>query len=159
MVVLSCFGKPTVWTQIQSEEGDHMTLEQMRTAIAEAGKVAMAGGPSAGNRRVLFEQAVKEVRLIRANAIKWRTFLKTTPGAAGKAKKVRERAERRLGQFIIAMNDAGFLTDGRAIPGYKAGKLPKNTLTLTQLGITKDESKQFQKLARDVGPGIRGLDR
>ncbi len=88
--------------------GHHMTLDEMCSAIAAAGQDAMVGVPSAGNRRVVFEQAVKEVRLIRANAIKWRNFFKQTPGAAHKAKKVRHRAERRLGQFIIAMKDAVF---------------------------------------------------
>jgi hypothetical protein len=122
----------------------------MRRQIEAAGRDAMnpAGELDAAKRKALFARALEEVRLIRVDAIKWQRYFKRNQEAAGKAKKVRHRVERRLAQLIIAMNDAGFLSDGRAIPGYKIGTLPPNVGTLDDHGIDKDESKEWLKLAR-----------
>jgi ParB/RepB/Spo0J family partition protein len=125
-------------------------FSEMCREIEAAGQRAMhpVGELDDEKRTVLFAHAVEEVRGLRADAIKWKRYFKRRQEPRFKAWQVRQRAERRLGQLLIAMKDAGILTDGRSTPGFKIGTLPKEVLTLEQLGLGKDESRAWQALAR-----------
>jgi ParB/RepB/Spo0J family partition protein len=124
-----------------------MNYDAMVTAIADAGRRAMGpvGEPDAGNRRVRFVDAVRDVRRIRAKAMASGLYSKH-PDARRKAYEIRCRAERRLAQLIIEGKAASLLT---TLPtkGEKIGT-QTDKLTLKDLGISRRESQDWQKFAR-----------
>jgi len=129
-------------------------FEVMRATIMEAGRDAL--NPDAENRRPLFERAVRDVRGIRADTVKWANYSKHNPEVRRKADELRQWAERRIGQFLRAMKAAGILTDGRAKKGKKIGAhTPTDALTLKDLGIDRRESHQWQRFAKLRNSSLR----
>jgi ParB-like chromosome segregation protein Spo0J/N6-adenosine-specific RNA methylase IME4 len=63
------------------------------------------------------------------------------------------RAERKAGQLLIEMNEAGVRTKGRAVPGFKVGS-PTGQPTLAQLGVSRMESQTLQQLAKVPAPAF-----
>jgi ParB/RepB/Spo0J family partition protein len=63
------------------------------------------------------------------------------------------RAERKTGQLLIEMNEAGVRTKGRAVPGFKVGS-PTGQPTLAQLGVSTMESQTWQQLANVPAPAF-----
>jgi hypothetical protein len=123
-------------------------FDAMCTAIVAAGQDAM--NPDAEDRIDLFKRAIREVRLIRADAMKARIYSARDPEVRRKAKEVRGRAERRLAQFLMAMDEAGLRDPGHPKKGEKGRKAsaPSGLPTLTDLGVGRRESQDWQKLAR-----------
>src|SRR5258706_6336392 len=85
-------------------------FEAMHAAIVAAGQYAM--NPDAENRQALFERAIREVRLIRADAMRAKIYSVRDWEVRRKAHEIRRRAERRLGQPINAMGKAGAAGQG-----------------------------------------------
>jgi len=120
-------------------------FEAMYAAIVAAGQDAM--NPAAENRQALFERAIREVRLIRADAMRAKIYSVRDSEVRRKAHEIRRRPERRLGQLINEMVKAGLRAKGRATNGFKAGArtgLPE----LTDLGVGRGQSQEWQKLGR-----------
>ena len=63
------------------------------------------------------------------------------------------RAERKAGQLLIEMNEAGVRTKGRAVPGFKVGS-PTGQPTLAHLGVSRMESQTLQQLAKVPAPAF-----
>lgn len=62
-------------------------------------------------------------------------------------REIRLRAASKGGELLIAMEEAGLRTDGRPRRGFKVGA-PLDRSTLAELGVTKEESRRWQRLAR-----------
>jgi hypothetical protein len=62
-------------------------------------------------------------------------------------REIRLRAASKGGELLIAMEEAGLRTDGRPRRGFKVGA-PLGRSTLAELGVTKEESRRWQRLAR-----------
>jgi hypothetical protein len=61
---------------------------------------------------------------------------------------IRVRAEHRVGQLLRQIAIDGERHSGQAKPGHKVAKESSNTTpTLDDLGITRDQSSKWQKLA------------
>ncbi len=124
-----------------------LDFEAMRTAIAEAGRDAM--NQDAENRLDLFKRAIREVLDLRADAMRSGIYFKD-PEVKLKAYETRSRAERRIAQFLIAMERAGLRDPGHPKKGETGRKssAPSGLPTLTDLGVDRRQSQDWQKLAR-----------
>jgi ParB/RepB/Spo0J family partition protein len=123
----------------------------MHAAIAAAGRDAInrVGEPDAGKRLVdQFVSAIDELKDFRATTMKLRIRNKRNTEVRIRANEVRRLAERRLGQLIIVLKDAGIVTDGRALPGYKAGRVPSRLTLKHDFDIDRKDSQDWQRLAR-----------
>src|SRR5262249_16782556 len=123
----------------------------MHAAIAAAGRDAIntLGEPDAGKQRIdQFARAIDELKDFRATAMKLRIRNRRNTEVRIRANKVRRLAERRLGQLIIVLKDAGIITDGRALPGYKAGRVPSRLTLKHDFDIDRKDSQNWQRLAR-----------
>jgi ParB-like chromosome segregation protein Spo0J len=116
----------------------------MCTAIEAAGREAMH--PDSENRLDLFKCAIREVLDFRADAMRSGIYFKD-PEVKLKAYETRWRAERRLAQFLMAMDEGGLRDPGQGQKGRKASA-PSGLPTLTDLGIDRHESQRWQKLGR-----------
>src|SRR6266550_2885343 len=123
-------------------------FDAMRRAIEKAGRDAM--NQDAENRLDLFKRAIREVLDHLADAIKFGFRLKRNPEARCKAHETRCRAERRLAQFLMAMDETGLRDPGHPKKGKKGRKAsaPSGLPTLTDLGIDRHESQRWQRLGR-----------
>src|SRR5215470_6974986 len=123
----------------------------MHAAIAAVGRDAIntVGEPDAGKRLVdQFASAFDNLKDFRATAIKLRIRNKRNTELRIRAHEVRRFAERRLAQLIIVLKNAGIVTDGRALPGYKAGRVPSRLTLKHDFGIDRKDSQDWQRLAR-----------
>jgi len=89
--------------------------------------------------------AVDEVKAIRDKAIMWELYSKQALNTENelKACQIRLRSERKAGQILRAMVLAGERQSGR---GNHKAELPEGTPELEDLGISKKQSAQWQKL-------------
>lgn len=100
------------------------------------------------SRRLLTEaQSIDEVKLIRDRAQALRAFMKQqgeSLEAQNAATEIRIRAERRAGELVRAMIEAGEL---RGRGGDRKSKSNDSILKLSDLGLSSDESMQWQRIA------------
>ena len=92
---------------------------------------------------------VDEVKSIRDKAVALAAYAKQAQNLQleRQATEIRVRAERRAGQLLAEMPKA----KGAKEPGTKRGSTRSNdttTSTLDEIGVTKDQSSQWQKLAK-----------
>jgi DNA-binding Lrp family transcriptional regulator len=122
-------------------------FDEVRRAIEKAGREAML--PDSENRQVLFEQAIRDVLEIRADAMRSGIYFKD-PEVKLKAYETRCRAERRLAQFLMAMDEAGLRDPGHPKKGEKGRKasVPSGLPRLMDFGVDRRQSQDWQKLAR-----------
>jgi ParB-like chromosome segregation protein Spo0J len=122
-------------------------FDAMRRAIEKAGREAMH--PDSENRLDLFKRAIREVLEIRADAMRSGIYFKD-PEVKLKAYETRSRAERRIAQFLMAMDEAGLRDPGHPKKGEKGRKAsaPSGLPTLTDLGIDRHDSQRWQRLGR-----------
>ena len=116
-------------------------------AIDEAGRDAM--NQDAKNRLDLFKRAIREVLYLRADAMRAGIYFKDLEIKL-KAYETRRHAERRLAQFLMAMDQAGLRDPGHPKKGKKGRKAsaPSGLPTLDDLGIDRHESQRWQRLGR-----------
>jgi ParB family transcriptional regulator, chromosome partitioning protein len=112
--------------------------------------VAMGAPGSSEPQQDAVRRAIKEVSgLLDARADAVRSYFRraTNDEAQKQASQMVLRVEIDIGNALIRLKKVGLLGDGRAGPGTKYGR-QKSPLTLTGVGVTNQQSKDWQRLAR-----------